>query len=603
MCRTDFQFKMTALGVLFVLAAALSAGRAARADRFEEDATWSDGFLQEERIGLTETMRLIAGQIEVLLTQKTGASAFVCRGEPICAIQLLPAFYAQRQYQPLWLDEQGLRPTALSLIRAVFSATDDGLDPSDYHLDTMIAAQEAVGSGRVSLTDHSPEQWAEFDIVFTDAFLLYCSHLSGGRINPQTLHNDWVISVPAIDMMEVLNEVVTETQLDRAIDRLRPSHRGYAELRARLIKLREIQVQGGWPQVPDGDTLEPDIRDARVLPLRHRLLADGDLPVTEFPEAPDHFDEELVAAVKRFQMRHGLKADGRVGRRTLEALNTTVAQRIRQIELNLERWRWVPGDLGDRYIYVNTADFRLEVVEHNHVSLEMPVIVGKPARRTPVFSSQMTYMVVNPEWTVPFTIAVEDMLPQAVGDPEFFDRLGIRVYFGWDEKAPPIDPSYIDWRAYGSNNFPFRFVQAPGPSNALGRFKFMFPNQFAVYLHDTPHRGLFGRIERDFSSGCIRISDPVALAEYLIREDPSWSSRKLRKILDQRKTEVIHIAKPIWVHLLYLTTWVDSDGTLQFRKDIYDLDAELAKALGRRRTHAVYGGIAGRFGRVSGNVN
>jgi murein L,D-transpeptidase YcbB/YkuD len=311
-------------------------------------------------------------------------------------------------------------------------------------------------------------------------------------------------------------------------------------------------------------------------------MAGGDLRNPGPPGEPDVFDEALAAAVKRFQSRNGLEADGVVGPQTLAVLNIKVGQRIRQVELNLERWRWLPESLGDRYISVNTADFMLHVVEDRRTVLSMPVVVGNPERRTPVFSSQMSHIVVNPDWTVPFTIAVEDILPKAIAAPDYFDKRGISVYWGWDEKAPPIDPRHVDWRAYGVNNFPFRFVQAPGPTNALGHFKFMFHNKFAVYLHDTPHRAHFDRVERDFSSGCIRLSDAPALAEYLLRDDPDWPARRLRSLLAEDESRVIRIKHPMRVHLLYMTAWVDEEGTLQFRRDIYDRDVDLARALAGR---------------------
>lgn len=530
----------------------------------------------------SESFGQVARHIEAKVSLISRASGFLCRGELICGIQFLPAFYVQRQYQPVWLDEQGVRPTAPALLRALSSARDDGLEPSDYHLDAIEEIRAAVAEGQPLVFGRTAEQWAEFDILLTDAFLLFCSHLSGGRVNPETLHNDWVISEPTVDMMALLHTVLTKAQLERAVDQLRPSVDGYARLRSHLYSLREVAANGGWPQVPQGLTLKPGDRNARVLALRHRLIADGGLRAAGRHEAPDRFDNELIAAVKRFQSRNGLEADGLVGRQTLAALNTTVEQRIRQVELNLERWRWMPADLGDRYISVNTADFTLQVVEDGRPVIEMPVVVGKPARRTPVFSSQLSHVVVNPNWTVPFTIAVEDMLPKAIEDPGYFEERGISVYWGWDEKAPPIEPRHIDWQAYGVNNFPFRFVQAPGPTNALGRFKFMFANKFAVYLHDTPNRAHFDQVERDFSSGCIRVADSVALAEYLLEDDPAWSDERLHSVLESGEPRVIHIQRRIWVHLIYLTAWVDRDGVLQFRRDIYDRDVDLDRALNRR---------------------
>jgi murein L,D-transpeptidase YcbB/YkuD len=315
-----------------------------------------------------------------------------------------------------------------------------------------------------------------------------------------------------------------------------------------------------------------------VATLRSRLEISLDLTAT-VKEERDLFDAGLNQAVLRFQERHGLIADGLVGPATLAALNVPASDRLRQIEMNMERWRWLPRDFGHRYLLVNTAAYQLYVIEDERIVLQMRVIVGTRYRKTPVFSGKMIYMEVNPYWHVPPRIAKEDILPRLWKDPQYLVDQNIRVFQGWQANAPEVDPFFVDWEQVKPRNFSFKFRQDPGPSNALGRIKFMLPNKFDVYLHDTPARQQFQRPQRNFSSGCIRIEKPIALAEYLLRADPRWSKERVLKVIDTRKTRIVRLPEPIVTHVIYLTAWVDPSETVHFRDDIYGRDAIMDKAL------------------------
>jgi murein L,D-transpeptidase YcbB/YkuD len=520
-------------------------------------------------------------QEQVLLVDKQ--KGFDCQGEPICGIQQIPLFYAERQFMPAWIDASGLRPMGLDFIRALEWAGQDGLLPEDYHLGAIHAILKEMEAEASLPTGHKADQWARMDLLLTDAFLLLSSHLSGGRVNPETMHKDWIITGNRVDIVAALNGALDESQIEPSLDRLRPTHKGYAGLRQALNQLSAIEQLGGWPSVPAGPTIRPNERNARVPAVRERLEKGGDLAMTEPPQDLELMDTALVASLKKFQARHGLEPDGALGQRTLEELNVTVQERIRQIELNLERWRWLPKQPGERYIAVNIADFSLMVVERQEIALTMRVVVGRPARRTPVFSSPMTYMVISPYWTVPPTIAIEDILPKAIEDPGYFAKESIKVYYGWDEGNAAVDPRQINWRLYSKGNFPFRLVQEPGSENALGHLKFMFPNRFSVYLHDTPNRKLFGKVQRDFSSGCIRVENAVALAEYLLKDSPNWNGEKLRAAIKKNQQQIVTLATAVPVHLLYMTAWLDGNGEVQFRKDIYKRDAQLDLVLKRRQ--------------------
>ena len=363
----------------------------------------------------------------------------------------------------------------------------------------------------------------------------------------------------------------------------RPAHDAYTALRRALSRLHDLDAAGGWPVLDKDKTLRPGDRRPIVGDLRQRLIAEGDLAPTIPVGDVSVFDGAVETAVVRFQQRHGLAADGIVGPATYAMLGIPVKQRIRQVMLNLERWRWLPDDLGSRYLMVNTADFELKAVEDGRELLQMRVVVGRPARRSPVFSARMTYLVANPYWNIPTSIAVRDILPELRKDISYLAQRGIRVFANWASDAPELDPAGIDWYAYGANRFPFKLRQDPGPHNALGRIKFMFPNRFAVYLHDTPNRSLFKRVQRDFSSGCIRVEAPDLLADFVLKEDNRWTPGQLNEIVESGKTRIVRLSHPVRVHLLYMTAWVDNTGALHFRSDIYDRDQDLDLALNHRR--------------------
>jgi murein L,D-transpeptidase YcbB/YkuD len=294
------------------------------------------------------------------------------------------------------------------------------------------------------------------------------------------------------------------------------------------------------------------------------------------------FDEDLDTGVRHFQRRHGLDVDGVVGPATLSALNASADERVRRIEVNMERWRWLPQDLGRRYVIVNIANFELDVVEAEQEVMTMRVIVGRDYRRTPVFSGKMTYIVLSPYWHVPPSLAVKDILPQVRSDPGYLSRKGFKVFQGWGADTKEIDPGSVDWSKVTGTNFNYRFRQDPGPVNALGRVKFMLPNKFDVYLHDTPSPDLFEKSARAFSSGCIRIEKPIELVEYVLRGDPKWNRDAVLAAIDRRVEQTVQLREPIPVHLLYWTAWVDAAGTVHFRDDIYSRDKLLAEALAEK---------------------
>ncbi len=437
---------------------------------------------------------------------------------------------------------------------------------------------------------------ADLDLLLTDTFLIYGSHLLSGRVNPETFDPEWIAARRGANLAAVLEEALGSGTVGEKLRGLLPRQPGYGRLKEALVTYRNIALGGGWEPVPSHQTLESGVRSASVVSLRRRLAATGDLPAAASPPTADRppvagdpsrpatpdwelFDDEVDRAVRHFQRRHGLGEDGVVGEGTFAALNVSVDRRIHQIELNLERWRWLPEDLGARHIFVNIAAFALEVMERDSVALEMKVIVGRPYRRTPVFSDTMTYLVLSPYWHVPHNLAVQDKLPLVQRDPSYFTAQKIRVYDGWGTDAREIDPGTVDWSALSARNFPYRLRQDPGPLNALGSVKFMFPNQFNVYLHDTPARELFSRANRDFSSGCIRLENPLGLAQYLLANDRSWTPQTIRSVIDAGIERTVMLDRSIPVHLLHWTAWVDRNGIVHLRPDLYGRDSRLEAAL------------------------
>jgi murein L,D-transpeptidase YcbB/YkuD len=353
-----------------------------------------------------------------------------------------------------------------------------------------------------------------------------------------------------------------------------PAQPEYQRLKAALADYRALAAAGGWTTIQDGPTLKPGMSGPRVMELRQRLGV---------PVAPGGdrllFDGTLAEAVAAFQGRHGLEQDGLVGQNTLAALNVPVEERVQQMLLNMERRRWMPDDPGVRYVFVNLADFELKVVDGPKTVFDTRVVVGAPYHRTPVFSDEMTYVEINPYWNVPPSIARNELLPKIKADPGYLAANNFELLSNWSDSATAVDPYTVDWSAMAPERFTYKVRQGPGPGNALGHIKFMFPNQFNVYLHDTPARSLFAKDQRSFSHGCIRVEDPETFGSFVLGQQPGWSLAAIDAAIATGQRQVVGLAAPLPVHIAYLTAWVNKDGTVNFRRDVYGRDDKLAAAL------------------------
>jgi L,D-transpeptidase YcbB len=479
--------------------------------------------------------------------------------------ETLTEFYAKNGQRLAWCDDSGkIRSATKTLLDALRRAGEHGLDPEDYALSRLDLLAEQIG--RTPLDDAAVARLADFDLLMTASFFRYASDLSTGRVHPDEIRNDWHASTPELGPLTKLDQVREGDDLAELLEALPPPHVGYVRLRQALSGLREVEAAGGWPAIPAGPALEPGSRGPRVWLLRQRLAE----------PAGDSFDAALAEAVRRFQERHGVDSDGKVGAITLAELNVPVESRIRQVELNLERWRWIPRRLDDPHVLVNIPGFELELVRGGISVWRTRIVVGKAFTPTPVFSDRIVAIVANPPWNVPESIALGEYLPELREDPKALERHGLRLLEGAGDDAREVDPTTVDWRASDPERFPYRLRQDPGPDNALGRLKFDLTNEYHIYLHDTPTHGLFGRSDRDLSHGCIRVERPLDLALQLLGQS---SQDLLRQALEQTTERHLAVVPPVSVHILYLTAWVDEVGALRFSPDVYAFDGPQRAAL------------------------
>jgi len=420
----------------------------------------------------------------------------------LCGSDVLPDFYTRRFFRPAWITEGASLVNASALIQAIRLADQEGLKPRDYHLEkleSLLSYIQKRNEGNFSL---DLEKITDFEMLLTDAFLLYGSHLLTGLVDPEAIRAEWFIKGRFEDLAEALDKALNQSRVGEILEELKPQHSAYVEMKSALMHLRRLKQKGGWPIITPGPKMQAGDQGPRIRALRSHLVTTGDLLGSRDSD-PEVFDEKLEKAVQRFQRRHGFRPDGIVGEKTVEELNVPEESRLHQLRINLERWRWLPHDLGKRHILVNA-------------------------------------------------------------------------------EATEIDPADIDWNRVTDENFRLKLRQEPGPLNSLGRIKFMFPNKFGIYLHDTPARGLFNEVKRTFSSGCIRIKKPIELAVYLLEDHPEWTRGRILQAINSKKNQTIQIPDPITVHLLYWTAWVDKDGILNFREDIYGRDLILGRALNER---------------------
>ena len=479
------------------------------------------------------------------------------------------AFYQRRAFQPAWTDREGFLPQGEVLAAAFNDAGTDGLDPVHYRGAAIEALMNRVlveNEEGLPVGDHL----GNLDILLTEAFMRYATEVVSGTVHPDSAGLPWLIPRQDSTDSALLSGLLERPDLAQALEELRPSVPYYDHLRAALPRYQSIADQGGWPAVSDGESLEVGSSGQRVLELRGRLAAEADpVEAALVAGAPDPalYDSTLTEAVTHFQERHGIDADGRVGAETLRELNVPVEERLLAIKLNLDRWRWLPRELGDRYVLVNVAGYELAVMEQHQPVLRMNVVVGKEGWTTPFFQDTLEHIVVNPYWNVPPSIVERDLVPAVARDPGYLARNGYEVL---NSSGRRVDPYAVN---VASDAYTIR--QRPGGSNALGEVKFVFPNSMNIYLHDTPARHLFKLSRRAFSSGCIRVEKPKELAEYLLRTATTLPSGTYDSLRAKKSEQWVKLEQKIPIYILYFTAWADGEGGVRFYPDVYRRDSAM----------------------------
>jgi len=495
----------------------------------------------------------IRGRVEALRAGKPVTAS----GVRLLAVDALPSFYSQRDFRAAWTDPSRLA----ALLEAVRASAEDGLTPADYLFQPLERLRPAASDPHASALLR-----ADLDLLATEALIRLVSSLRYGKVAPAES-----IEPPP----PILETLMASDTLAGAVAALAPRNPLYLRLRAALARYRAVDSAGGWPTIAPGPTLTVGMKDPRVPTLRRRLAESGDLPDFAAAVPGERYDRSLAAGVAHFQARLGLAADGVVGPRTIGELNVAVSVRTRIIRVNLERARWVLPGLGPTFVAVNIPAYEAYYVRNDSLVWSGRAVVGQPYLETPQFSARMTYLVLNPTWTVPPQILTDEVLPDIRRDTTYLARNHMLVI---DRDGEAVDPALVDWEAYDGRTLPYRIVQTPGGGNPLGRIKFMFPNQYAVYLHDTSEPNLFLRPRRSFSHGCIRIQHPMALASELLG-DSTWTPAALDSVVALGRETTVPLPAPVPVLIVYWTAWTDQSGALNFRPDLYGRDGAVLQAL------------------------
>lgn len=571
--------------------------------------------LIKESESQTQTQKFSKQKVSTLTRQKiqtTGyAPSIQIQTKNIKTPKGLPNLYEQNNYSLFWITPNGPSQAAYEMVEIIRDSDNEALNPQDYNIEDIDNTLTRIDNDTKSGNSYDEEDLAELELLLSNAFLTYGHDLHYGRVRAEQINLELLSGEKPVNITQLLVQATTNDDVKGALNTLMPKYPMYGKLKVSLKVYKEIAANGGWQPYPYGEKFKKGARGNRVIALRERLKATGELdPSTPSSEV---FDETLDIAVKKYQERNGLYVDGVVGKSTKEALNVPVDVRISQIELTMERWRLLPQYLGSRYILVNIANYHLYGVDNNNDAITMRIVVGKPEWNTPMFSEEMTHIVMNPYWNIPPSIFKDDIAPRIRQDSEYLSKRGIdavglstpkKIAIEESEEVEVVEnveaPSenengesteqplseleiqnkiaqeeYIGKVLSGN----YRLRQNPGPGNPLGQIKFLFPNKHAVYLHDTPNRGFFKRAQRNFSHGCIRVEHPMNLAEFVLASNDGWDQQKIKSNINSRKTKTVHLNQTLPVYILYFTAWVDDQGNVNFHKDIYGLDQTLLNAL------------------------
>lgn len=485
-------------------------------------------------------------------------------------------FYRDQKQDSYWLDADGgwlsgakFSAHADALIEALKQANSHGLRSEDYAL-------KAIKKLRAK-TPRKLDVLAAAELRLMRSYLDYYQHLAQGRYPELTKETSWYITQNDYSEAEALRRL-HRLGPAKALASVLPAQADYALLRAARSRMQDIVRQGGWPAIAEGPLLRPDMQSELVPVLRKRLRDAGYLAQEKSNAEPTLFDAQTVAALKVFQQQHGLQEDGILGPQGRAMLNYPAEKRLAQIDANLERLRWLPAKLADDRLVVNIAAFNLRGYRGGEELLNMRVVVGDEEHETPTFADQLDYIEVNPYWSIPNSIVINELAPKLVENIEYLEARNMQIYEGWEDDDT-IDADDIDWDDYIEPDaiFPHVIKQDPGPRNALGRIKFMFPNKYSIYLHDTPEVNLFWAADRSFSHGCVRVHKPMTVADLILRNTENWDMERVKETLEDTDNTRIDLDKKdrMKVYIYYQTVWAGEAGKLFFRPDIYQRDEVL----------------------------
>ncbi len=493
------------------------------------------------------------------------------RGARLLQPAVVAKFFETRAFTPAW----PLPKAAHELVTAIRAIEDDGLNPDDYHRAAVTSSIEAYAKSPTA------DNAAELQVLIADAAAAMIDHVRYGRVRPAALDRRWNVDprlgAPPLDV--TLDQLARSATVDGGIEALKPNHFIYTGLKQAFGRVRALATSGGWPAVPAGPALKPGMTDPRVLSVRKRLAATGELPATARVDDPA-YGPDLEAAVKSFQAHHRLTDDGAIGRGTVEAMNVSAEARAAQLRVNLERARWVVGGLRDSFVLVNLPAFKAYVIRDRKNVWEARTQIGREARMTPTFRADLKYLVLNPDWTVPPTILAQDVL---VGMKKGQNTIARKKLTILDDRGRAVDPASIDWQAATPRTFRYTLRQAPGADNALGRVKFIFPNEYSIFLHDTPSQELFAADQRTFSSGCIRVANALDLARVLLEgqktKPDGWNADRITATIATGQPQTVFLGEPLPVLIVYWTASIGAAGDLRFARDVYSLDPPVLRAL------------------------
>lgn len=525
--------------------------------------------------------------IRSLVEKDHPEQARLVRGQRLFSSVVLNRFYTLREFNAAWSSGGKLLEIAYEMRYEIHQAKFDGLQPEDYHLEAINELFSRLENDQKLGNQPDSILLAGADVLLSDAFMMLASHLSMGKVDPEALKTVWNIqrNMPELEFDVRLQEALQDGGLRKTIESFYPSFSIYKKMRDGLRHMFDYEAKflqsksGKWKSIKADKSIKVGESHSSLPEIRKRLHFWGFLD--DFESEEKVYDELTETGIKQLQVRHGMEPDGVIGQGTLHALNQSPSDLIAQASVNLERLRWLPDDIKDReLILVNTANFQLDYIQSRDTLLTSRVIVGKTYHSTPQFSAEMSYIVFSPTWTVPVSITRGEIIPAAKKDLEYFRKKNMKLLTSTGRE---VDPSSIDWSKVNPREFPYTVRQEPGEQNSLGLVKFMFPNKYSVYIHDTPSRSLFVREDRALSHGCIRIQKPFELAKVLLSYDSQWTDDQIRTAMKQDRERTVMLNRKIPVVILYLTYWSDSKGKLFYRRDIYSRDYEIFVALKQPR--------------------